>query len=98
MIIHAAAQPSHDWAARDPFTDFDVNANGTPNLLEQTRHFARMLSSFCSTNKVYGDSPNQLPLLEHETRLGNRCSFTTFMPVLTKRCVLIRVCIRCLRV
>ncbi|MCO5186305.1 MAG: NAD-dependent epimerase/dehydratase family protein [Anaerolineae bacterium] len=69
LIIHAAAQPSHDWAARDPFTDFDVNANGTLNLLEQTRHFCPdAVFIFCSTNKVYGDSPNQLPLLEHETR------------------------------
>ena len=68
-VIHTAAQPSHDWAAKEPLTDFSVNANGTINLLECTR-----LSSpdavfiFTSTNKVYGDSPNFLPLIEHEYR------------------------------
>ena len=68
--IHAAAQPSHDWAARDPQTDFGVNANGTLNLLEATRRFAPDATFiFCSTNKVYGDTPNRLPLEELETRL-----------------------------
>jgi CDP-paratose 2-epimerase len=70
LIIHAAAQPSHDWAARDPQTDFGVNANGTINLLEATRRFAPDASFiFCSTNKVYGDLPNRLPLEERDMRL-----------------------------
>ncbi len=57
-VIHTAAQPSHDWAARDPHTDFTVNANGTLNLLEATRKFAPLASFiFTSTNKVYGDNP-----------------------------------------
>jgi len=69
MIVHAAAQPSHDLAASRPFDDFDVNAVGTLNLLEATRRF-RPEASFCfmSTNKVYGDAPNELPLVEMETR------------------------------
>jgi CDP-paratose 2-epimerase len=70
LVVHAAAQPSHDWAARDPQTDFGVNANGTLNLLEATRRFAPDASFiFCSTNKVYGDTPNRLPLEEMKTRL-----------------------------
>jgi CDP-paratose 2-epimerase len=70
LVIHTAAQPSHDWAASDPQTDFAVNANGTLNLLEATRRYAPEASFvFCSTNKVYGDTPNFLPLLELETRL-----------------------------
>jgi len=69
-VIHTAAQPSHDWAASDPQTDFGVNANGTLNLLEATRqHAPDAAFVFCSTNKVYGDRPNHLPLEEHETRL-----------------------------
>ncbi len=69
VVIHAAAQPSHDWAASDPQTDFTVNANGTLNLLEATRRHAPAASFiFCSTNKVYGDLPNHLPLRD----LGNR--------------------------
>ena len=69
LIIHAAAQPSHDWAARDPHTDFTVNANGTLNLLECTRQFSpNAVFIFTSTNKVYGDRPNELPLGEQETR------------------------------
>lgn len=69
LIIHAAAQPSHDWAARDPFTDFTVNANGTLVLLEMTRHYCpNAVFIFTSTNKVYGDTPNNLPLVELETR------------------------------
>ncbi|MEM6530513.1 MAG: NAD-dependent epimerase/dehydratase family protein, partial [Chloroflexota bacterium] len=68
-VIHAAAQPSHDWAAKEPLTDFGVNANGTQNLLEVTRHHApKAVFIFTSTNKVYGDSPNRLPLTEQETR------------------------------
>ena len=69
LIIHAAAQPSHDWAASEPFTDFTVNANGTLLLLECTRKFCpEAVFVFLSTNKVYGDIPNRLPLVEQETR------------------------------
>lgn len=69
LIIHTAAQPSHDWAAKDPFTDFTVNANGTLNLLEMTKQYCQdAVFIFTSTNKVYGDSPNDLPLVELETR------------------------------
>ncbi len=69
LVIHAAAQPSHDWAAREPFVDFTVNANGTLSLLEATRRFAPdAVFVFMSTNKVYGDRPNQLPLREEKTR------------------------------
>jgi len=68
-IIHTAAQPSHDWAAKEPLTDFGVNAQGTLNLLELTRlHSPEAVFIFTSTNKVYGDTPNALPLLELETR------------------------------
>lgn len=69
LIIHTAAQPSHDWAAKEPFTDFTVNANGTLNLLEFTRLFCpESVFIFTSTNKVYGDNPNFLPLVELESR------------------------------
>ena len=69
LVIHTAAQPSHDWAAREPKTDFSVNALGTLNLLEATRRFApEAVFLFTSTNKVYGDTPNRLPLVERETR------------------------------
>lgn len=69
VVIHAAAQPSHDWAARDPLTDFHVNATGTLNLLEACRrHAPEAVFVFTSTNKVYGDAPNELPLVETETR------------------------------
>jgi CDP-paratose 2-epimerase len=69
-VIHTAAQPSHDWAARDPQTDFGVNALGTLNLLEAARqHAPEAPFIFCSTNKVYGDTPNRLPLEELEKRL-----------------------------
>jgi CDP-paratose 2-epimerase len=69
LVIHAAAQPSHDWAAKDPFTDFDVNAVATLNLLEATRRSSPAASFiFTSTNKVYGDTPNRLPLVEEEQR------------------------------
>ena len=68
VVIHTAAQPSHDWAARDPHTDFQVNALGTLNLLESTRrHCPDAVFIFTSTNKVYGDTPNRLPLIELET-------------------------------
>jgi CDP-paratose 2-epimerase len=70
LVIHTAAQPSHDWAAKEPQTDFGVNANGTLNLLEAARANCQDASFvFCSTNKVYGDTPNRLPLQELETRL-----------------------------
>lgn len=69
LIIHTAAQPSHDWAASDPYTDFSVNANGTLILLENTRQICpNAVFIFCSTNKVYGDHPNFLPLAEQEKR------------------------------
>ncbi len=69
LIIHTAAQPSHDWAARDPHMDFTVNANGTLVLLEATRQYCPdSVFIHCSTNKVYGDTPNFLPLQELETR------------------------------
>lgn len=69
LIIHTAAQPSHDWAASDPHVDFTVNANGTLVLLEATRrHCPEAVFIFTSTNKVYGDTPNFLPLEELETR------------------------------
>jgi CDP-paratose 2-epimerase len=69
LIIHTAAQPSHDWAAREPFTDFTVNANGTLNLLEHARQLCpKAVFIFTSTNKVYGDRPNELPLTELERR------------------------------
>ena len=69
LIIHTAAQPSHDWAAKDPLADFTVNANGTLVLLEATRGYCPEATFiFTSTNKVYGDTPNFLPLVEQETR------------------------------
>ena len=69
LIIHTAAQPSHDWAAQDPKMDFTVNANGTLNLLEATRQYCpEAVFIFTSTNKVYGDTPNFLPLQELESR------------------------------
>ena len=70
LLVHAAAQPSHDWAASDPEMDFTVNANGTMNLLEAVRHRKPDATFiFMSTNKVYGDHPNRLPLYETATRL-----------------------------
>jgi CDP-paratose 2-epimerase len=69
LVIHTASQPSHDWAAKEPFTDFTVNANGTLVMLEATRqHCPDAAFIFTSTNKVYGDTPNFLPLEEQETR------------------------------
>jgi CDP-paratose 2-epimerase len=69
LIVHTAAQPSHDWAAKEPITDFTVNALGTLNLLECTRLFCENATFiFTSTNKVYGDTPNNLPLIELDTR------------------------------
>src|SRR5437868_2864329 len=70
LVVHTAAQPSHDWAASEPQTDFGVNANGTLNLLEAARaHAPEAPFVFCSTNKVYGDTPNRLPLISQEKRL-----------------------------
>jgi CDP-paratose 2-epimerase len=70
LVVHTAAQPSHDWAASAPQTDFGVNANGTLNLLEAARaHCPDAPFVFCSTNKVYGDTPNRLPLQSLEKRL-----------------------------
>jgi CDP-paratose 2-epimerase len=69
LVIHSAAQPSHDWAAREPHTDFTVNANGTLTVLEAARKYAPgAVFIFTSTNKVYGDTPNRLPLQRLETR------------------------------
>jgi CDP-paratose 2-epimerase len=69
IVIHCAAQPSHDWAAREPVTDFAVNAAGTLVVLEATRKCAEdAVFIFTSTNKVYGDAPNSLPLVETATR------------------------------
>jgi len=69
LVVHTAAQPSHDWAAKEPITDFTVNANGTLVMLEATRRYCSdAVFIFTSTNKVYGDTPNSLPLVELETR------------------------------
>jgi len=69
LVIHTAAQPSHDWAAKEPFTDFDVNANGTLNMLEAFRQYSKEgVFVFTSTNKVYGDNPNKVNIVEEETR------------------------------
>jgi CDP-paratose 2-epimerase len=69
LVVHTAAQPSHDWAASDPQTDFTVNANGTLTVLEAVRKQSpKAVFIFTSTNKVYGDTPNRLPLVERETR------------------------------
>lgn len=69
LVVHTAAQPSHDWAANEPITDFTVNANGTLHLLEATRkHCPKAVFIFTSTNKVYGDTPNYLPLVELDKR------------------------------
>lgn len=69
IVIHTAAQPSHDWAAKEPKTDFTINTNGTLNLLECTKKYCPdAVFIFTSTNKVYGDTPNRLPLVEMETR------------------------------
>jgi len=69
LVIHSAAQPSHDWAAKEPFTDFSINASATLNMLEYTRlHAEKVPFIYMSTNKVYGDTPNRLPLIETDTR------------------------------
>ena len=72
-IIHAAALPSHDWAAKDPFVDFSINAQATLNLLELTRKFSpKATFIFVSTNKVYGDRPNSIKLIEKKNEVGSR--------------------------
>jgi CDP-paratose 2-epimerase len=89
MVIHTAAQPSHDWAVREPLTDFSVNANGTINMLELTRLYCpKATFIFTSTNKVYGDTPNKSPFIkELETRwecvdnLGNLLSIDENMSI-----------------
>ena len=69
VIIHCAAQPSHDWAAKEPLTDFSINANGTLNLLELTRKYTpKAKFIFLSSNKVYGDNPNKINLVETKNR------------------------------
>jgi CDP-paratose 2-epimerase len=69
LVVHCASQPSHDWAAREPMTDFSVNATGTLVMLEAARkHAPDATFIFTSTNKVYGDTPNALPLVELDTR------------------------------
>ena len=69
LIIHTAAQPSHDWAVKDPHKDFSINAIGTLNLLEMTRLYCpKAVFIFTSTNKVYGDTPNYLPFIELNER------------------------------
>lgn len=69
LVVHTAAQPSHDWAAKEPLTDFNVNATGTLNLLELTKQYSpEAVFIICSTNKVYGDTPNLLPFEELPTR------------------------------
>ena len=70
VVIHTAGQPSHDWAAREPLTDFAINATGTLNLLEACppAFCPQAAFMFTSTNKVYGDTPNSLPLCELATR------------------------------
>jgi len=69
LVVHCAAQPSHDWAKREPMTDFTINATGTLVLLQATRTYAPdAVFIYTSTNKVYGDTPNFLPLVEHEKR------------------------------
>ncbi len=79
LVIHTAAQPSHDWAAKEPLTDFTVNANGTLNILELTRLYCpKSVFIFTSTNKVYGDNPNLLPLVEQELRWEIAESHTYF--------------------
>jgi CDP-paratose 2-epimerase len=79
LVVHTAAQPSHDWAAKEPLTDFGVNAMGTLNLLELTRLYCpKAVFVFTSTNKVYGDTPNYLPLIELENRYEIDSTHTYF--------------------
>jgi CDP-paratose 2-epimerase len=69
LVIHAAAQPSHEWAKQFPVKDLTINTRGTLNILEMTRKFClNAVFIYLSSNKVYGDLVNTLPLVEHETR------------------------------
>ncbi len=80
LVIHTAAQPSHDWAAKNPAMDFSVNALGTHVMLENTRKFCRDAPFvFTSTNKVYGDTPNALPLEEEEMRWEIKCDHPYYL-------------------
>ena len=82
LVIHTAAQPSHDWAAKEPLTDFGVNATGTLHLLEATRlHCPEATFIFTSTNKVYGDTPNRLPLVELDERWEIESSHPFFIGI-----------------
>ena len=89
IVIHTAAQPSHDWAANEPLTDFSINATGTINMLEVTRlNCPKATFIFTSTNKVYGDTPNKSPYIqERESRwecvddLGNPTSIDETMSI-----------------
>ena len=95
LVIHAAAQPSHDLAASRPFDDFDVNAGGTLNLLEACRrHAPDAVFITVSTNKVYGDNPNRLPLVELETRWDYADPALT-PRASTRRCRSTAACTRC---
>jgi len=85
LVVHTAAQPSHDWAAREPFTDFGVNAQGTLNLLEAARQMAPEATFvFTSTNKVYGDTPTACRW-RNGTRAGNAWRGRTRKRALTRR-------------
>jgi len=89
IVIHTAAQPSHDWAANEPLTDFSINATGTMNMLEVTRlNCSGATFIFTSTNKVYGDTPNKSPYIqERESRwecvndLGNPTAIDETMSI-----------------
>ncbi len=77
LVIHTAAQPSHDWAAREPRSTSRSTPTARCNLLEATRqHAPDAVFIFTSTNKVYGDTPNRLPLVEQPTALGDRSRLT----------------------
>ena len=96
LVVHTAAQPSHDWAAREPLTDFGVNAIGTLNLLEATRkHCPEAVFIFTSTNKVYGDTPNRLPLVELEKRWEIEPRPSLSSRASTRRCPSTRPSTRC---
>lgn len=82
LIVHCAAQPSHDWAAKNPMMDFGINAYGTLQLLELTRTYSpEAVFVYLSTNKVYGDWPNHLPVVEQETRYEHEKDFDETMPI-----------------
>ena len=96
VVIHAAAQPAHDWAARAPAIDFSINAGGTLVLLEAARRWSPGASFiFLSSNKVYGDHPNRLPLIEGERRWEVDSTIRAPRMESTRRCRSIRRRIRC---